>query len=153
MEFCAPMIIYALFSLIQIIIDLLGGLYNSAGIKTVISSFVSASLYVLCQKGFLVTSWVIVLVPFLFMAFTTSVLLYQLNLNDSFEKPCDEVSRVETTILNDPRYKHGYTHLYKYTTTPVKMRFEPAKKCEEEEKDYGKNNYFTDSDPSYESFM
>jgi hypothetical protein len=140
------------------VIDIFEGLYNSAGIKMVISMCVSALLFVLCRQDYLIMAWVIVLVPFLFMAFTTSVLLYQLNLNRTLGKTCDE-SLVETTILNNPRYKHGYTHLYKYTTTPVKMRFSKCDDGEEEEEEgeeelsKNKNKYFIDSDPSYESFI
>ena len=162
MNICAPIIIYGLFSLIQIVIDVFEGFYNSAGMKIVISMCVSALLFVLCRQDYLIMAWIIVLVPFLFMAFTTSVLLYQFNLNRSLGKTCDE-SLVEKTILNNPRYKHGYTHLYKYTTTPVKMRFSKCEEGEgegEEEDDEGgeettrhKNKYFIDSDPSYESFI
>ena len=159
MKLCAPVIIYLLFCVIQILIDLLEGLYNSAFVKTLISVAVSAVLYFLCMKDYLLIAWIIVLIPFLIMSFTTTILLYKLNLNKDLGKSCKEDSYVKTTILNDPRYKHGYTHLYKYTTTPVKMRFEPVKKCEEEEEEeeeeegVKKDKYFFNSDPEYESFM
>jgi hypothetical protein len=169
MTACAPEIIYILFSLIQIIIDVLDGLYNSAGIKTIISIIVVAVLHVLCQKGLLLISWIIVLTPLLFMAFTASVLLYALNLNPKLGKSCDNNEPyIETTILNNPRYKHGYDHLYKYTTTPVEMHFQPIWPCDKyvkEQEDVPsvkgptkvkkvriKSKYLVDSDPSYESF-
>lgn len=168
MKLCAPLIIYALFCLIQIIIDLLEGLYNSAGMKTLLSIAVSALLYLLCSKDYLLISWIIVLVPFLFMSFTSAVLLYNLKRIDVLDKKCDkEDAYVKKTILNEPRYKHGYTHLYKYTTTPVKMRFEPIRGCDEEKEEEDEedkeeenkivpsnyvNKYFADSDPQYESF-
>jgi hypothetical protein len=159
MNLCVPLIIYSLFCLIQILIDLLEGLYNSAVIKLVISILVSGVLYFLCAKDFLLTAWVIVLVPFLFMSLMTSVVLYQLKSHDALEESCEEELYIKKTILNEPRYKHGYTHLYKYTTTPVKMRFEPIRECEEDddgedgdEEEGSKNRYFLDSDPEYESF-
>ncbi len=157
MKLCAPVIIYTMFCLVQILIDLLEGLYNSAGVKLIISIAVTGLLYFLCSKGYLLISWIIVLIPFLFMSFLTTVLLYKLKLHSELKKPCD-APRIETTILNEPRYKHGYTHLYKYTTTPVKMRFEPVRKCEEEKEEEErtsinyKNKYIFDSDPEYESF-
>ena len=170
MQLCAPEIIYILFSLIQIIIDVLKEMYNSATIKMVISIIVVAVLHVLCQYGFLLISWIIVLTPLLFMAFTASVLLYALNLNPDKGTTCDDNQkpRVETTILNHPRYKHGYDHLYKYTTTPVKMHFQPIFPCDKyvkEQEDVKeptevekvkkvrtKSKYLVDSEPAYESF-
>jgi hypothetical protein len=156
MKLCAPLIIYILFCLIQILIDLLEGLFNTAFMKTVISIAVSGILYFLCSKDQLLIAWIIVLIPFLFMSFTTSILLYKLNLKRDLGKSCDD-PYVKKTLLNNPRYKHGFTHEYKYTTTPVKVRFEPVRKCDEEkekeEKLNDKSEYFFDSDPQYESFM
>jgi len=167
MNLCAPEIIYILFSLIQIIIDILKGLYNTAGIKTIISIMVTALLHVLCQYNLLLISWIIVLTPLLFMAFTASALLYALKLKPDVGETCvDHEPRVETTILNNPRYKHGYVHLYKYTTTPVKMHFQPILPCDKSFKEqdiveepaqatiktHTKSKYLVDSDPAYESF-
>ena len=156
MKLCPPLIIYILFCLIQILIDLLEGLVNTAFMKTVISIMVSGLLYFLCSRDQIIIAWIIVLIPFLFMSFTTSILLYKLNLKRDLGKSCED-PYVKKTILNNPRYKHGFTHEYKYTTTPVKVRFEPVRKCEKEEEDEKEkeegNKYFFDSDPEYESFM
>jgi hypothetical protein len=168
MQICAPEIIYILFSLIQIIIDVLKGLYNSSIIKTVISIIITIALHILCQYDLLLISWFIVLTPLLFMAFTASILLYALNLNPDTGTCDDQKPYIKKTILNSPRYKHGYDHLYKYTTTPVKMHFQPIFPCdkyvkkqedvnepkdvEKAKKVYTKSKYLMDSDPAYESF-
>jgi len=83
---------------------------------------------------------------------------------------CDDLKpHIKTTILNNPRYKHGYDHLYKYTTTPVEMHFQPILPCDKSIKEQEvvpdtieeptqamkirtKSKYLGDSDPSYESF-
>lgn len=123
MKLCVPVIIYVMFSLIQITIDLLKGLYNTAGIKLLFSTVVTIILYVLCKKDLELISWVIVLIPFLFASVVTGIVLYKLNWKATSGKACSKLPHVDATIINNPRYKHGYTHLYKYTTTPVHARF------------------------------
>ena len=166
MQLCAPIIIYIMFSLLQIILDLLKGLYNSAGVKIIISAAIVALLYMLCNKGMELLAWFIVLTPLLFMASIAAFILYKLKLNSSFGDKCDE--GVHTTIINDPLYKHGYTHEYKYTTTPVKVRVTTTQ-CDDDDDDdvveekvvetpkpekvRTKSRYLERSDPEYESFL
>jgi hypothetical protein len=155
-----------MFSLLQIILDLLKGLYNSAGVKFIISAAMIAVLYILCKKGMELVAWIIVLTPLLFMASIAAFILYKLKLNSSFGEKCEE--KVTRTIVNDPLYKHGYTHEYKYTTTPVKVRV-TVDRCDDEEEDdivedeevvetpkpekvRTKSRYLERSDPEYESF-
>ena len=165
MQLCAPIIIYIMFSLLQIILDLLKGLYNSAAIMLIISAIVVAGLYMLCKKGMELVAWFIVLTPLLFAASIAAFVLYKLKLNSSFGEKCKE--GVNATIINDPLYKHGYTHEYKYTTTPVKVRVTTTQ-CEDEDEDEEeevkedtndtvkvrtKSRYLERSDPEYESFL
>jgi len=156
-----------MFSLLQIILDLLKGLYNSAGIMLIISAAIVAMLYILCNKRMVMVAWFIVLTPLLFTASIAAFVLYKLRLNSSFGEKCDE--GVHATIVNDPLYKHGYTHEYKYTTTPVKVRVTTTQ-CDEEDDDDDdaveekvvetpkpekvrtKSRYLERSDPEYESF-
>ena len=133
MQLCAPIIIYIMFSLLQIILDLLKGLYNSAGVKLIISAIIIALLHVLCNKGWDLVAWFIVLTPLLFGAAITALVLYKLRLNSTFGNKCDKGSKnISSTIVNKPLYKHGYVHLYKYTTTPVQMRV-TVSECEEDD--------------------
>jgi hypothetical protein len=128
MQLCAPIIIYIMFSLLQIILDLLKGLYNSAGVKLIISAIITACLYFLCKKGWDLVAWFIVLTPLLFVAAITAFVLYKLRLNTTFGNKCENGS--SSTIINNPSYKHGYVHLYKYTTTPVQVRV-TVSECQE----------------------
>ena len=78
---CAPAIIYVIFSLTQIIIDTIHGMYNTALIKIIIMFIITILLQILCQSGLNVVSWIIVFIPFIFMTVITSIILYVFGLN------------------------------------------------------------------------
>ena len=80
---CAPAIIYLIFSLTQIIIDLFKGLYNTAFMKTIVMTMVTLLLNILCEKGLSVVSWIIVFIPFIMMTVIVSMLLYIFGLDAS----------------------------------------------------------------------
>jgi hypothetical protein len=81
-----------IFSLTHIIIDTFKGLYNTAFFKFIVAIVVTFLLDALCKTGMGIISWFIVFIPFIFMTFIVSILLYvfgldmatgQLNLNCS----------------------------------------------------------------------
>jgi len=80
---CAPAIIYLLFSITQILIDLYNGMYNTAFMKVIVASMVTLLLNILCEKGLSVVSWIIVFIPFILMTVIVSVLLYFFGLDAS----------------------------------------------------------------------
>jgi hypothetical protein len=87
---CPPALIYIVFSLTQIIIDLIKGLYNTAFMKFIVMSIIGFLLNILCQGGLGIISWIIVFIPFMLMTIITAMLLYAFGLNDttgSFIKP------------------------------------------------------------------
>lgn len=73
---CPPAIIYLIFSITQIIIDIFKGLYNTAFIKVIVTIMVTFLLNILCEKGLSFVSWVIVFIPFILMTVIVSMLLY-----------------------------------------------------------------------------
>lgn len=73
---CAPAIIYLIFSVTQVLIDLYKGLYNTAIIKVIVAFMVTLLLNILCQQGLSFVSWIIVFIPFLLMTVLVSMLLY-----------------------------------------------------------------------------
>ena len=108
---CAPAIIYLLFSLIQIIIDIYKGLFNTAFIKTFVMIIVTFLLNLLCEQGMSIISWVIVFIPFIFMTIIISLLLYVFGLNattGSFQKyPSNiTVDKDNNIIIYDPYYNY-----------------------------------------------
>lgn len=81
LELCPPALIYVVFSLTQIIIDTIKGLYNTSLIKFIVMIMITILLNALCQGGLGVVSWIIVFIPFVMMTVITSVLLYIFGLN------------------------------------------------------------------------
>ena len=80
---CGPAIIYLIFSVTQIIIDVFKGLYNTAFMKAIVMVMVTLLLNILCEKGLSVVSWIIVFIPFIMMTVVVSMLLYIFGLNAS----------------------------------------------------------------------
>ena len=80
---CPPALIYIVFSLTQIIIDLVKGLYNTAFMKFIVMAIIGFLLNLLCQGGLGIISWIIVFIPFVLMTIITAMLLYAFGLNDT----------------------------------------------------------------------
>jgi len=76
MLICPPALIYLVFCTIQIIVDCANGLYNTAIVKTFITIIITFLLNVLCNMDLGIISWIIVLIPFIFMAVITTMILY-----------------------------------------------------------------------------
>jgi len=137
-NFCAPAIIYLIFSITQILIDLYKGLYNTAFMKVIVASMVTLLLNILCEKGLSIVSWVIVFIPFILMTVIVSVLLYFFGLkatSGTLDYTCkDQESTTTSTttestknvvypngvttdvygniIIYDPEYNPGYHPVY-----------------------------------------
>ena len=78
---CPPALLYLGFSLAQIFVDTLKGLYNTAFFKFVVMIVFTILLNILCAQGLSVISWIIVFVPFIIMTFITSLLLFVFDLS------------------------------------------------------------------------
>jgi len=65
-----------IFSLIQVFVDSFNGDLQMAGMKLCIMVVVTFLLNMLCDSGLSFVSWVIVLMPFIFMAVSVAILLF-----------------------------------------------------------------------------
>ena len=104
MNLCAPALIYVIFSLTQILIDSLKGLYNTAFFKTIIMCLVTFLLNALCQQGLGIISWIIVFIPFIFMTVIVAMLLYIFGLDaatGTINYKCDNCNSDNSTSEND----------------------------------------------------
>ena len=81
LDLCPPAFIYLIFSLIQICVDSFNGLLKNAMIKLFVMVIVTFLLNTLCGAGLSIISWIIVLVPFLFMIISVSILIYVFGTN------------------------------------------------------------------------
>ena len=123
---CGPAIIYLIFSITQIIIDIFKGLYNTAFMKAIVMVMVTLLLNILCQKGLSVVSWIIVFIPFIMMTVVVSMLLYVFGLNAStgkFNYKCDgnsntncgnniTIDALGNVVIYDPEYDANKKPVY-----------------------------------------
>ena len=80
-ELCSPALLYLGFSLIQIIIDIVKNMYNTALLKFIVMIIFTLLLNILCNSGLNVVAWILVFVPFIMMTVITSLLLYVFGLS------------------------------------------------------------------------
>ena len=73
---CPPALIYIVFCVTQIIIDLFKKLYNTALMKFLVMIVIGFLLNLLCQAGLSIVSWIIVFSPFVLMTVIIAMLLY-----------------------------------------------------------------------------
>jgi hypothetical protein len=109
-QLCAPAIIYLIFSIIQILIDTIKGLYNTALMKVIVMIMVTFLLQILCKRGLNVISWIIVFIPFILMTVIVSLLLYFFGLNSTTGKINYTCKDKEKTINATNATKVQSTH-------------------------------------------
>ena len=80
---CAPALIYLVFSLTHVIIDIFKEQYNQSFFKFIVMIFFTILLHLLCRRGLGVISWMIVFIPFISLSFLTAILLFVFGLNPS----------------------------------------------------------------------
>ena len=85
-NFCSPTILYIVFSLTHIVIDMFKGMYNQALLKFIMMIGFSFVLNFLCQRGLGIISWLIVFIPFITMTIITTLILFGLGISPSKEK-------------------------------------------------------------------
>ena len=107
---CTPALIYILFSVAQIMIDMFQGLFNTAFVKFCISLMITLLLHYLCVSGYKVVSWIIVFIPFILMTVITYILLISLGM-DPYKGKLDIIDPNQTfEIKTDIRQQ--YSQLY-----------------------------------------
>ena len=103
-EICPPALIYLAFSVTQIVIDTVKGLYNTALLKLWVTSVFTIVLNYLCSIDLGVISWFIVFIPFILMTVIVSILLLVFGLNPSTGKiNVINPSKQQTPVIKDPR--------------------------------------------------
>lgn len=72
---CTPSVIYVVFSLTHIIIEMLRRRFNTAFLKFVVMVVFTLLLNILCERGLRVVAWFIVFIPFIIMTFFTTLMM------------------------------------------------------------------------------
>ena len=82
-KICTPALIYLVFALTQIIIDIFKSLYSQAFFKFIQMIFFTLLLHILCARGLGIVSWIVVFIPFILMTVITAILMIVFGLNPS----------------------------------------------------------------------
>ena len=127
-KICAPAVIYMVFSLVQIVIDLFKGLYNQSFFKFCVMIIFTFLLNALCAGGLGVISWIIVFVPFILMSLITTILLFVFGLDPSTGK----------MTVNNSSNSNSST-----TTTTKYVYVDPRQRQVYEDEDYNPNDYYS----------
>ena len=77
---CAPAILYVIFSLTQIIIDIFKNMYSMAFLKFFVMILLTILLNMLCKNGLGIISWFIVFLPFITMTILTTLIVFVLDM-------------------------------------------------------------------------
>jgi len=80
-ELCAPALIFLVFSIIQIFIDIFKKYYNQAFFKFISMILVTILLNILCKKGLGTIAWLLVFIPFILMTLISVILIIVFGLN------------------------------------------------------------------------
>ena len=96
---CPPALIYLIYSVVQIGIDIIKGFYNTAFVKVWVAFIFTILLNYLCQSGLGIVSWIIIFIPFVLMTTIVGILLFQFGL-DSKSGKLRVYSKSNSTPIN-----------------------------------------------------
>ena len=112
-KICPPALLYLIFSITQVAIDSMKGLYNTALVKVWVTFIFTILLNYLCQTGLGIVSWIIVFIPFILMTLIVAILLVMFGLDPTSGK----LKRSQTDNHNptkpDPNH-HPHKHHHKH---------------------------------------
>ena len=111
---CPPALLYLVLCSIQIVLDCINGMYNTAFIKMIITIIITFILNMLCDLDLGFISWIFVLIPFLFMTLIVSIILYALGYDAATGKS------IQPQDKQSPPYFHT-----QFTSPPIPPKFLP----------------------------
>jgi hypothetical protein len=113
---CLPAFVYLVLCIIQIVLDFYNGLYNTAFIKIIVTIIITFILNLLCYMDLGFISWIIVLVPFLFMSLIVTIILYGLGY--------DAATGTSIQPIQQKQQEQYYLQT-EYTSPPIPPKFLP----------------------------
>ena len=125
-KLCAPAVIYMVFSLVQIIIDLFKGLYNQSFFKFCVMIVFTFLLNGLCAGGLGIISWMLVFIPFILMSLITAILLFVFGLDPTGKLTVNGSSSSSST-----------------TTTTKYVYVDPRQRTVYEDEEYNPDDYYS----------
>lgn len=107
-ELCPPALIYLVFSITQVVIDTVKGMYNTALMKIWVAIVFTILLNYLCSLGLGIVSWFIVFVPFILMTVIVTILLLMFGLDPASGKMKIKKTDTKKDDILDYYKKKGY---------------------------------------------
>ncbi len=74
-KMCSPAIIYMIFSITHVFIELFRKNYNTAFVKFMTMVLFTVLLNILCERNLTIVSWFLVFIPFIVTTFITTILM------------------------------------------------------------------------------
>ena len=93
---CMPALIYLIFAVTHVIVDMYKENYDKALIQFFIGAVFTFLLNILCQSGLGIISWLIVSIPFILMTTIAAILLYSFKVNPSTGEPLPPPTQTPT---------------------------------------------------------
>ena len=97
-KLCMPALIYLVFMMVHISIDLYYGLFNMVIIKICIGTIGTLLLNILCQNNMSIISWLIVSIPFIMMTVIAMFILVVLGLDPATGKKIQKTTMPPTSV-------------------------------------------------------
>ena len=115
---CMPALIYLIYSITHVIIDMYKEEYSKAMIEFWISVMFTLLLNILCQRGLGIVSWLIVSIPFILMTTIATLLMYAFDTNPATGQPLEtDTKETETTETETKPSAYAYPIVAQYKDT------------------------------------
>jgi uncharacterized membrane protein len=105
MKLCPPAFIFAVYIMIQIVLDFVFGNYNISLAKLALSLLYVIFLNFLCSIGLYVVAWLFVFIPFVLLSLAVTMLLYSLKLKETSGKTTTDDEDIPIPIVILPNHK------------------------------------------------
>jgi len=113
---CMPALIYLIYSMTHVIIDMYKEEYSKAMIEFWMSVIFTLLLNILCQRGLGIISWLIVSIPFILMTTIATLLMFSFEVNPATGEPLEKTeTETKDETLKPSKYAYPIVAHYKDT--------------------------------------
>lgn len=107
-SFCTPSLIYLIFGLTQVCLDIYQGYYNMALMKILVTIIFTLLLNAMCLSGMTVLAWMIIAIPFILMSVIISMLLFVFGLNPKTGRVMNTINGVNYSDISQSQILNSY---------------------------------------------